>query len=47
MFGKHGQLNIIELALQKWIAYKEKISLQVSLKGRFKVLLLSVHAFEQ
>jgi hypothetical protein len=47
LFGKHGQSNIIELALQKWIGYKEKISLQVSLKGMFKVLFLSIHAFEQ
>jgi hypothetical protein len=47
MFGKHGQSNIIELALHKWIGYKEKISLQVSLKGKFKVLFLSIHAIEQ
>jgi hypothetical protein len=47
LFSKHGQSNIIELAMQKWIGYKEKISLQVSLEGKVKVLFLSIHAFEQ
>jgi hypothetical protein len=47
LFSKHGQSNIIELALQKWIGYREKISSQVSLEGKFKVLFLSIHAFEQ